>query len=307
MSHATQHRLEVITEIEKCLHLEGHVTSSVARTCFPCVAWARLTSDIDGGDLFLSSRPLFLAPSLLETLDLVPRDPAHPTLGPFSTDAGWQTLITSQGYGPMQRELELERRRRLQLESLLRTAQGQLHPTSNPLAPQRRSPQRLRSQYYPQASHRIVPRNSPRLLDSKQLDDIMDRLEELKASIEDVKMALYSLKDYTEQGTTAMQEGLTRLGTVGTSILEQALESQPRNGNSSQPHSSNPPQLNQYGPQQSNNLPMKNQDRSTAQPSASFQHSSNPPQPLYGQSSSQIQESDYYTMDYPSLDFNESI
>ncbi|KFZ17313.1 hypothetical protein V501_01805 [Pseudogymnoascus sp. VKM F-4519 (FW-2642)] len=208
-----------------------------------------------------------------------------------------------EGYGHVQRELELERRRRLQLESLLRSAQGQLHPTSNnPLAPQRRSPQRLRSQYYPQASHRIVPRNSPRLLDNKQLDDIMDRLEELKASIEDVKMALYGLKDYTEQGTAAMQEGLTRLGTVGTSILEQALESQPRNGNSSQPHSSNPPQLNQYGPQQSINLPTTNQDRSTAQPPAS-----NPLQPLYGQSSSQIQDSDYYNIDYPSLDFNESI
>ena len=48
------------------------------------------------------------------------------------------------------------------------------------------------------ASHRIVPQNSPRLLDNKQLDDIVDRLEELKASIEDVKMALYGLKEYNQ-------------------------------------------------------------------------------------------------------------
>lgn len=103
-----------------------------------------------------------------------------------------------EGYGHVQRELEIERRRRLHAENLLR-AQRQLHPTSNiPLASQRRSPQRPRSQYYQQASHRIVPQNSPRLLDNKQLDDIVDRLEELKASIEDVKMALYGLKEYNQ-------------------------------------------------------------------------------------------------------------
>ncbi|KFZ23388.1 hypothetical protein V502_02130 [Pseudogymnoascus sp. VKM F-4520 (FW-2644)] len=103
------------------------------------------------------------------------------------------------GYGHVQRELELERRRRLRAESLLRSAGRQLHPTSNiPLVSQRQSPQRSRQQYYPQTSHRIVPQNSARLLDNKQLDDIVDRLEELKASIEDVKMALYGLKEYNQ-------------------------------------------------------------------------------------------------------------
>lgn len=99
-----------------------------------------------------------------------------------------------------------------------------------------------------------------------------------------------------------MNEGLTRLGVVGTSILEQALESQPQS--SSQPHSSNPPQLSQYGLQQSNNPPKQNQDRSAAQPLSSFLPSSNPSQPLYSQPPSQNQDSEYYNVDYPSLDFN---